>query len=154
MIDIVRGFLNDWYFWTKSLHIIVVLTWMSGIFYLPRIFVYHAERAPAGSETSEIFKVMEMKLYRYIMNPSIILVWVFGLILVFTPAANVDWSQAWPYAKGAAVIGMTWFHMWLGARRKEFLADVNTRVGKTYRMMNELPTLLMLVIVFAVVLKF
>ncbi|MGC9418322.1 MAG: CopD family protein [Rhodovulum sp.] len=146
-------FLASFYLWTKSLHIIAVLTWMAGIFYLPRIFVYHVERASVGSETDEIFKVMEMKLYRYIMNPSIIAVWIFGLALVFTPGI-VDWGSVWPYAKGAAVIAMTWFHMWLGARRKEFLAGANTRTGRTYRMMNELPTLLMLVIVFAVVLKF
>ncbi|TCP40289.1 CopD family protein [Rhodovulum marinum] len=146
-------FLASFYLWTKSLHIIAVLTWMAGIFYLPRIFVYHVERATVGSETDEIFKVMEMKLYRYIMNPSIIAVWIFGLALVFTPGI-VDWGSVWPYAKGAAVIAMTWFHMWLGARRKEFLAGANTRTGRTYRMMNELPTLLMLVIVFAVVLKF
>jgi len=146
-------FLASFYLWTKSLHIIAVLTWMAGIFYLPRIFVYHVERATTGSETDEIFKVMEMKLYRYIMNPSIIAVWIFGLALVFTPGI-VDWGSVWPYAKGAAVIAMTWFHMWLGARRKEFLAGENTRSGRTYRMMNEVPTLLMLVIVFAVVLKF
>ncbi|MCO8143747.1 CopD family protein [Rhodovulum tesquicola] len=146
-------FLASYYPWTKSLHIIVVLTWMAGLFYLPRIFVYHVERAAVGSETDEVFKVMEMKLYRYIMNPSIILVWVFGLALVFTPGI-VDWGSVWPYAKGAAVIGMTWFHMWLGLRRKEFLAGTNTRTGRSYRMMNEVPTLLMLVIVFAVVLKF
>jgi putative membrane protein len=146
-------FLITIYFWTKSLHIIAVLTWMAGIFYLPRIFVYHVERAGVGSETDDIFKVMEMKLYRYIMNPSIIAVWVFGLMLVFTPGV-VDWSSLWPYTKGIAVIAMTWFHMWLGARRKDFLAGTNSRSGRTYRMMNEVPTLLMLVIVFSVVLKF
>jgi putative membrane protein len=146
-------FLITIYFWTKSLHIIAVLTWMAGIFYLPRIFVYHVERAGVGSETDDIFKVMEMKLYRYIMNPSIIAVWVFGLMLVFTPGV-VDWSSLWPYTKGIAVIAMTWFHMWLGARRRDFLAGTNSRSGRTYRMMNELPTLLMLVIVFSVVLKF
>jgi len=146
-------FLATIYFWTKSLHIIAVLTWMAGIFYLPRIFVYHAERAQAGSETDAIFKVMEMKLYRYIMNPSIIAVWVFGLMLALTPGV-VDWTSIWPYTKGAAVIAMTWFHMWLGARRKDFVAGANTRTGRTFRMMNEVPTILMLVIVFSVVLKF
>lgn len=146
-------FLAYLYPWMKALHIVAVLTWMAGIFYLPRIFVYHVERAGAGSETDEIFKVMEMKLYRYIMNPSIIAVWVFGMALVFTPGI-VDWYAVWPYTKGAAVIAMTWFHMWLGARRKDFLAGANTRNGRTFRMMNELPTLLMLVIVFSVILKF
>ncbi|SIO49445.1 putative membrane protein [Rhodovulum sp. ES.010] len=146
-------FLAYLYPWMKTLHIIAVLTWMAGLFYLPRIFVYHVEKAGVGSETDEIFKIMEMKLYRYIMNPSIIAVWIFGLALVFTPGI-VAWDTIWPYTKGVGVIAMTWFHMWLGLRRKEFLAGTNTRSGRTYRMMNELPTLLMLVIVFSVVFKF
>jgi putative membrane protein len=87
------------------------------------------------------------------MNPSIIAVWVFGLMLALTPGV-VDWTSIWPYTKGAAVIAMTWFHMWLGARRKDFVAGANTRTGRTFRMMNEVPTILMLVIVFSVVLKF
>lgn len=146
-------FLAYLYPWMKSLHIIAVLTWMAGLFYLPRIFVYHVEKAGVGTETDEIFKVMEMKLYRYIMNPSLIAVWIFGLALVLTPGI-VDWGTIWPYTKGAGIIAMTWFHMWLGIRRKEFLAGTNTRSGRSYRMMNELPTLLMLVIIFSVIFKF
>ncbi|MCE8470064.1 CopD family protein, partial [Rhodovulum sulfidophilum] len=88
-----------------------------------------------------------------LMNPSIIAVWIFGLALVLTPNV-VYWDTIWPYTKGAAVIAMTWFHMWLGARRKDFVAGRNTRTGRTFRMMNELPTILMLVIVFSVVVKF
>ncbi|ARE40601.1 Protoporphyrinogen IX oxidase, HemJ [Rhodovulum sp. P5] len=146
-------FLAYIYPWTKSLHIIAVLTWMAGIFYLPRLFVYHTEKVTVGQETDALFQVMEMKLYRYIMNPSLIAVWIFGLLLVFTPGI-VDWLTIWPYTKGAAVIAMTWFHMWLGARRKDFVAGANNRSGRTFRMMNELPTILMLVIVFSVVVKF
>ncbi|MBL3594593.1 CopD family protein [Rhodovulum sulfidophilum] len=146
-------FLANMYPWTKSLHIIAVLTWMAGLFYLPRIFVYHTEKVTPGHETDALFQVMEMKLFRYIMNPSIIAVWIFGLALVLTPNV-VYWDTIWPYTKGAAVIAMTWFHMWLGARRKDFVAGRNTRTGKTFRMMNELPTILMLVIVFSVVVKF
>ncbi|MBK1634869.1 CopD family protein [Rhodovulum adriaticum] len=153
MFDPILDFLAAAYPWTKSLHIIAVLTWMAGLFYLPRIFVYHVERVEVGDKTDEIFQVMEMKLYRYIMNPSLIAVWIFGLMLVFTPGI-VDWFTIWPYTKGAAIIAMTWFHMWLGLRRKEFIAGTNTRSGKAYRMMNELPTLLMLVIVFSVIFKF
>ncbi|TCP61132.1 putative membrane protein [Rhodovulum bhavnagarense] len=153
MFDPILDFLAAAYPWTKSLHIIAVLTWMAGLFYLPRIFVYHVERSSVGDQADEIFQVMEMKLYRYIMNPSVIAVWIFGLMLVFTPGI-VDWLTIWPYTKGAAIIAMTWFHMWLGARRKEFIAGTNTRSGKAFRMMNELPTLLMLVIVFSVIFKF
>jgi putative membrane protein len=141
------------YPWTLSLHIIAVLTWMAGIFYLPRLFVYHAERVGQGNDTDALFQTMEYKLFKYIMNPSLIAVWVFGLTLVFTPGI-VDWGSVWPYTKGASVIAMTWFHHWLGLRRKEFAGGANTRTGRTYRIMNEVPTLLMLVIVFSVVLKF
>lgn len=146
-------FLAWFYPWTKSLHVIAVLTWMAGLFYLPRLFVYHVERVATGSDTDALFQTMEMKLYRYIMNPSMIAVWVFGLMLVFTPGI-VDWSAVWPYTKGASILAMTWFHHWLGLRRKEFVAGQNKLSGKRYRMMNELPTLLMLVIVISVIVKF
>ena len=141
------------YPWIKSIHIVAVITWMAGIFYLPRIYVYHAERSDPGDSRDEVFQVMEHKLLRYIMNPSMIVVWVFGLALVVTPGV-VDWSQIWPWAKAAAVLGMTWFHHWLGLRRKEFSCGTNTRSGRTYRLMNEVPTILMLVIVFSVVVKY
>jgi len=141
------------YPWIKAFHVMSVLAWMAGLFYLPRIFVYHVERATPGSETDAVFHVMEMKLLRYIMNPSMIATWVFGLALVFTPGI-VDWGSVWPWTKAASVIGMTWFHHWLGLRRKEFLRGENIRSGRTYRMMNELPTLFMVVIVLSVIVKF
>ena len=94
-----------------------------------------------------------MKLLRYIMNPSMIATWLFGLALVFTPGI-VDWGAVWPWTKAAGVIGMTWFHHWLGLRRKEFLRGENSRSGRTYRIMNEVPTLLMVVIVLSVIVKF
>lgn len=147
------GLLADLYPWTKSLHIIAVITWMAGIFYLPRLFVYHTESDAVTGEVDELFQTMERKLFKFIMNPSLIAVWLFGLMLVFTPGI-VDWSLVWPWTKGASVIGMTWFHMWLGLRRKEFVAGQNTRTGRTYRMMNEVPTLFLLVIIFSVILKF
>lgn len=142
------------YPWTKALHIVAVITWMAGIFYLPRLFVYHAECAAPGSELDETFRVMEHKLLRFIMNPAMIAVWVFGLLLVFTPQAGVYWDEIWPWSKAVAVLAMTWFHHWLGLRRKEFARGENRLTGRRYRMMNELPTLLLLVIVFSVVLKF
>lgn len=149
----MSDFLATLYPWTLSLHIIAVLTWMAGLFYLPRLFVYHTERVETGTDTDELFQTMEFKLFKYIMNPSLIAVWLFGLTLVFTPGI-VDWSSIWPYTKGAAILAMTWFHMWLGLRRKDFVAGENTLSGRSYRMMNELPTLLMLVIVFSIILKF
>ncbi|MBC7155143.1 MAG: CopD family protein, partial [Rhodobacteraceae bacterium] len=122
------------YPWIKALHVISVIAWMAGLFYLPRLFVYHVEQVEAGSATDAMFQVMERRLLRAIMNPAMVATWVFGLCLVFTPGL-VDWGTLWPWSKAAAVLGMTWFHHWLGLRRKEFLAGTNTRTGRTYRMM-------------------
>jgi protoporphyrinogen IX oxidase len=138
------------YPWTKSLHVISVIAWMAGLFYLPRLFVYHAESVWPGDETDTLFKTMERRLLRAIMNPSMIASWIFGLALVFTPGV-VNWAELWPWTKAAAVLGMTWFHMWCAARRKEFAGGANTRTGRQYRIMNEVPTLLLLVIVFSVI---
>lgn len=148
----ITDFLADAYRWILALHIMSVIAWMAGMFYLPRLFVYHAERAPVGSAQSEIFKVMELKLLRVIINPAMIATWFFGLCLVFTPGV-VDWGLVWPWVKAAMVIMMSGFHGWLSTRRKEFARDENTRSGKTYRMANELPTVLMAVIVIMVVIK-
>ncbi len=148
----MSDFLLSAYPWILSLHIVSVISWMAGMFYLPRLFVYHAETAPVGSEQSEIFKVMERKLIRAIINPAMVATWVFGLCLVFTPGI-IDWSSIWPWVKSAMVIGMSAFHGWLSARRKEFERDENTRSGRTYRISNEIPTVLMLVIVFMVIPK-
>ena len=141
------------YPWTKVIHIIAVISWMAGLFYLPRLFVYHSEESTQGDSRDTIFQTMEYKLLRVIMNPAMIVTWVFGLILVFTPGI-VDWSSVWPYTKVVAVLGMTWFHHWLGKRRKDFTAGQNTLTGKTYRLMNEVPTVLLIIIVSSVVVKF
>ena len=146
--------LSDLYPWTKTLHVIAVISWMAGIFYLPRLYVYHAERVSQGiPEAEEMFRTMERKLLRGIMNPAMIATWFFGLCLVFTPGI-VDWSMAWPWTKAASVLGMTWFHHWLSARRKDFVLGRNERPGRTYRLMNEVPTLLMMLIVASVIVKF
>lgn len=144
--------LAELYPWVKSLHIISVIAWMAGLFYLPRLFVHHAEKVSKNSDTDELFQMMEMKLLKVIMNPAMISTWVFGLLLVITPGV-VDWGQYWPWTKAASVLVMTWFHMWLGKRRKEFIAGTNTRKGRTYRLMNELPTVLLMVIVISVVVR-
>ena len=146
-------FLADIYPWTKSLHIVSVIAWMAGIFYLPRLFVYHAEVIETGSETDSLFQTMERRLLKAIMNPAMISTWVFGLLLLGTPGV-VDWSMIWPWTKGASVLLMTWFHMWLGVRRKEFASGDNSLPGRRYRIMNEFPTILLIIIVFSVVFKF
>jgi protoporphyrinogen IX oxidase len=141
------------YPWTKSLHIVSMVAWMAGLFYLPRIFVYHAESATRGSETSAVFKVMERKLLRVIMNPAMIATWLFGILLLLTPGAVLWTSDLWIYPKLAAIALLTWFHHWCGRRRRDFENDANTRSGRSYRAMNEVPTLALLVIVILAVVK-
>lgn len=146
-------FLAACYPWTKALHIMSVISWMAGLFYLPRLFVHHTEQTSQQGQTHETFVMMEQKLLRVIMNPAMIATWIFGLCLVFTPGI-VDWSMIWPWSKAAAVLAMTWFHHWLARRRKDFIIGQSTVSGRHYRMMNEVPTVLMFVIVISVVVKF
>jgi putative membrane protein len=141
------------YPWVKALHIVSVISWMAALFYLPRLFVHHTEKAGLNGETHEIFTMMEYKLARVIMQPAMIATWVFGLALVMTPGI-VDWSMVWPYTKGAAVLAMSAFHDWLMRRMHDFRRGENTLSGRRYRIMNEVPTLLLVIIVFSVVLKF
>ena len=126
---------------------------MAGLFYLPRLFVYHTEQVITGSDTDGMFKTMELRLLRVIMTPAMIAAWVFGLLLVINPAAVIDWSSFWPWTKAASVIAMTWFHMWCSARRKEFAAGANVRTGRQYRIMNEIPTLLLFVTIVSVIVR-
>ncbi|KGJ15065.1 membrane protein [Paracoccus sanguinis] len=149
--------MSDWlatlYPWIKSFHVMAVISWMAGLFYLPRLYVYHAERGRgAGVEPDESFAVMEFKLLRVIMGPASIATWIAGLALVFTPGI-VDWSMIWPWTKGASVIAMTLFHHWLMIQRRRLAAGQGL-TGRQYRMMNEVPTLLMVVIVLSVIVKF
>lgn len=141
--------LSSIYPWTKSLHVISVISWMAGLFYLPRLFVYHTERVAKG-DTDALFQEMERKLFRYIMNPAMSAAWIFGLMLVFTPGV-VDWSEYWPWVKAIMVSAMTWFHHWLGYRRKELAAGTCKVTGRQFRLMNEVPTILMVVIVVMVI---
>ncbi len=137
--------LGPYLLWTKSLHVIAVIAWMAGLFYLPRLYVYHCEVA-RGSEASERFKVMERRLLKQIATPAMIATWTLGLILVWTPGA-VDWSAGWWHVKLAGVILMTGFHGALSKWRRDFLEDRNVRRQRFYRVANEAPTLLMVVIV-------
>lgn len=138
----------DLFLWIKALHVIAVIAWMAGILYLPRLFVYHANAAP-GSETSELFKVMERRLANAIMTPAMIATWVFGLWLL---ALNPAWfSDPWMHVKLSAVLLMTVAHGALSRWRKAFARDANTRPSKFFRIFNEIPTVLMIVIVIMVI---
>lgn len=148
----MSDFLSLAYPWVKALHVMAVIAWMAGLFYLPRLFVYHVERGQDAAEPVQSFVIMEQKLLRVIMNPAMLVSWFAGLALVLTPGI-VDWSMVWPWTKLAGVLGMTWFHMWLSGQRKALLAGRGLS-GRSYRMMNELPTLLMVLIVLSVIVKF
>lgn len=149
----MTNMLTDYYPWVKALHVIAVVAWMAGLFYLPRLYVYHVEKVVKGGDVDDLFQVMERRLLKAIMNPAMIATWVFGLALVMTPGI-VDWTMVWPWTKAVSVGLMTWFHIWLGIRRKDFVAGTNTTTGRTYRMMNEVPTLLLIIIVTSVIVKF
>lgn len=139
------------YLWLKALHVISVIAWMAGIFYLPRLFVYHVE---AGKKPIvATFAIMERRLLRAIMTPAMIATWLFGLLLVLVPGV-VDWASAWPWVKAGCVLGMTAFHMWLAGQRKALSAGQCTVSSRGFRAMNEVPTLLMVLIVIAVIVKF
>lgn len=146
----MRDLLLAAYPWIKAFHVISVIAWMAGLFYLPRLFVYHAERGTVGGELSETLKVMEFKLLKYIMNPAMIASWVFGLCLVFTPGV-LDWSAGWFHIKLTFVILLSGLQGWLAARCRDFAQDRNRYGGRTYRLVNELPTLAMVIIVVMVI---
>ena len=112
-------FLVIWYPWIKTVHVIAVVAWMAGLFYLPRLYVYHVEAVAAGSPTDVMFQTMERRLLRGIIGPASVVAWVFGLCLVVTPGI-VDWSAVWPWSKTVSVLVMTWFQFWLGQRRGDF----------------------------------
>ena len=140
------------YLWVKALHIISAIAWMAGLFYLPRLFVYHAEMGGVRGR-DEMLELMEARLLRVIMTPAMIATWTFGILLALTPGA-VDWDAVWPYAKLASVLAMSWFHGWLAVRRKDFAAGANAVTGRQYRIMNEIPTVLLVVIIFSVIFRF
>ena len=145
--------LAEWYDWLRALHVISVISWMAGIFYLPRLFVYHAERGEPGSELSETLKVMERRLLRAIMTPAMIASWLFGLLALGAIGFDQLASAGWLHAKLALVVLMTGFHMALARWRRDFAADANRRSGRFYRIANEAPTALMVAIVVLVIVK-
>jgi protoporphyrinogen IX oxidase len=137
------------YLWLKSFHVIAVIAWMAGMLYLPRLFVYHCE-AQKGSIQSETFKIMERRLLRAIINPAMIVTWVLGLYLLW----DGGWyTSGWMHAKIALVLVMSGLHGVYVKRLKDFAADKNTKPAKYYRLLNEVPTVLMIGIVILVIVK-
>jgi putative membrane protein len=135
--------------WVKALHIVSVIAWMAGMLYLPRLFVYHAEAA-RGSEASETFKVMERRLLKAIVNPSIILVFLTGFTLVYLTG---DWRDGWWQAKFILVLGLAGLHAYFARCVRSFAEDRNERPARFYRFLNEVPTILMIFIVVLAVVK-
>jgi|SRR6185369_12540547 len=138
-----------YYDWIKAAHVISVIAWMAGMLYLPRLYVYHAGVKP-GSELSETFKVMERRLMRAIINPAMMATWVFGATLVYL---GHHWTEGWFHAKFALVLLMQIVHAGYSKWRKQFAADQNRHDAKFYRLMNEVPTLLLIGIVILVIVK-
>ncbi len=147
--------MSEWlaaaHLWIKALHVIAIIAWMAGLLYLPRLFVYHCETVP-GSGESERFKTMERRLLRAIMNPAMIAAYVFGVLLLLTPGV-VDWAQGWIHAKLALVIALTAMHALFARWRRDFAADANRHPARTFRIANEVPTLLMIGIVILVIVR-
>ena len=135
----------------KSLHLIAVISWMAGLLYLPRIFVYHVENLK-DKNTSSIFKTMEKKLYFYIMTQAMILTWLFGLILISSLGPEI-FSTTWIKLKLLLVILLTFYHFYLSKLLSDFKMDQNTKSSKFFRVINEVPTILLILIVFIVVFK-
>ena len=142
------------YEWIKAFHIIAVIAWMAGMLYLPRLFVYHCA-AEKGSVQSETFKVMERRLLRAIINPAMVATWVFGLWLAWLgPDSRYGWfASGWLWAKIMLVLGLSAVHGLLARWRKDFAQDRNRHSQKFYRIINEVPTVMMILIVLLVVLK-
>jgi putative membrane protein len=145
------SFLTAAYPWVKALHIISVIAWMAGLLYLPRLFVYHAE-ARQGSSAAETFKVMERRLLRGIMNPAMVATYFFGLWLAMTPGV-VDWHAGWIHTKLALVLVLTLVHHRLAVWRRALATDRDRHSSRFYRLVNEIPTLLLIGIVILVVVK-
>ena len=134
----------------KSLHLIAVVSWMAGLLYLPRIFVYHSEADHDSQKT--VFKTMERKLYNYIMMPAMLLSWLFGMLLINSLGFNV-FSELWMQLKTTLVVILTFYHFLLGKYLREFAIDNNIKPSKYFRIINEVPTIILIVVVFLVVFK-
>ncbi|MDC0054565.1 protoporphyrinogen oxidase HemJ [Candidatus Pelagibacter sp.] len=141
----------NYYLLFKSLHIIAVISWMAGLLYLPRIFVYHVENSEK-KETTEIFEVMEKRLYFYIMRPAMILSWFFGIILIYINGIDI-FSQLWMHIKLGLVVLLTIYHEYLGICLRSLKLKTNTKTSKFFRIINEVPTIILIFIIFIVIFK-
>ena len=146
-------FLGQYYLWLKAIHIIFIISWMAGMFYLPRLYVYHTQVTP-GSEADETFKVMERRLLKVIMNPAMIIAFITGILLIITTGAGAPGTGYWMHIKLVLVLAMGAVHGLLSAYRKDFERGENRKTEKFYRVLNEAPTVLMIAIVIVVVVKF
>ena len=134
----------------KSLHLIAVISWMAGLLYLPRIFVYHSE--VSHQFQNDVFKTMERKLYNYIMMPAMLLSWLFGVLLIHSVGFAV-FVELWMQVKTVAVVILTYYHFLLGKYLNDFAIDSNKKTSKFFRILNEVPTIILIVVVFVVVFK-
>jgi putative membrane protein len=137
------------YPWTKSLHVISVFAWMAGLFYLPRLYVYHSQ-VPPGDPRSETFKVMERRLLKAIMNPAMVASYLFGILVVLTPGI-IDWKAGWWHGKLLGIVAVTWVHHDLALALKAFARDERPRSERAWRILNEVPTLALILIVVMVI---
>ena len=138
----------EYFLWIKALHVISMVAWMAGLFYLPRLFAYHAE-AEAGSDKAKTFEVMEKRLLKIIMNPAMILTFVFGILMLTVLPMN----QGWIHAKLFLVFILAGFHGYLAVTRKNFINNKNIKTAKFYKIINEIPTVLLIIIVVLAVVK-
>ena len=141
----------NYYLLFKSLHLIAVISWMAGLLYLPRIFVYHVENLEK-EETTKIFEVMERRLYFYIMRPAMVLSWFFGIILIYINGIDI-FSQLWMHIKLSLVVILTIYHEYLGLCIKSLKLKTNTKTSKFFRIINEVPTIILIFIIFIVIFK-
>ena len=140
----------NYYLLFKSLHLISVISWMAGLLYLPRIFVYHSESDHESQK--RVFKIMERKLYNYIMMPAMLLSWLFGILLIHSLGFSV-FSELWMQVKTALVVILTFYHFLLGKYLGEFAMDNNIQSSKYFRIINEVPTIILIVVIFLVIFK-
>ena len=141
----------NYYLLFKSLHLIAVISWMAGLLYLPRIYVYHVENSEK-KEATEIFEIMEKRLYFYIMRPAMILSWLFGIILIYISGIDI-FSQLWMHIKLGLVVLLTIYHEYLGVCLKSLKSRTNTKTSKFFRIINEVPTIILIFIIFIVIFK-
>jgi protoporphyrinogen IX oxidase len=148
-VVLILAFGADAYLWVKAIHVIAIISWMAGMLYLPRLFVYHSE-TPVGSAQSETFKIMEQRLLSLITTPAMVIAWVLGLWLAWKSGY---WAAPWLHAKVALVLALSGLHGYLSAATRAFREDRNTKPARHWRIVNEIPAVLMVAIVILVVVK-